>query len=151
MKKLVLPLLIILSLSSLCACANRSSSGNTLVRGLNQGSSSQETGAPATVIRVNPGVVAIYDGKAEPLNAGMSVPSYAILRSNEKGSAQLSFPNGATLKISPNSEVALADVAPASSANSSRSSGFAKKLSGILGESENRSPSETYIGVRGLR
>lgn len=157
MRKQILLICLALSLASLGACVNRTSSGSApLVHGLNQsGSASSEVSAAnaAKVVKATPGVVAIYDGKSLNVSKGMLIPSRAFLRANAKGSASLALPNGATIKVSPNSEIALADIMPAAEAAGEKSgtSSFANKLSSVFAKNRESPASQATIGVRGLQ
>lgn len=148
--------LVMISLACLPACANRSSSGNssTLVHGFGEsGQASSQTGG-ARVIKVKPEVVAIHDGRADKLQVGMMVPVNAILRSNATGSAQLAFNNGASINVSPDSEIALSSVAPAvadSQKDEGAVKGLSRKLSGVFGRSAQSSTTQATIGVRGIK
>lgn len=152
-------LVLFVSLAALSACATQSSTGKSspLVHGF--GSSQAQEQHPqsemASVIKVKPEVLAIYDGKTEKLKEGMSIPTSAFLRSDAKGSATLKFNNGATLNVSPNSEIALANVAPAA-ANAEQKEGFvqslSRKLGGSLGKSQaQRATPQATMGVRGFK
>lgn len=155
-QKICLMALLLISLVSLPACTNRNSSANssTLVHGFGESNSASNQTGGAKVIKINPDVVAIHDGRADKLQVGMLVPANAILRSNEKGSAELAFPNGATINVSPNSEIALANVAPAVAASQKddgAGKGLSRKLSNVFGRTGTQSSTQATIGVRGLK
>lgn len=147
---------LLISLACLPACANRSSQGasSTLARGFGESSSPSAQTGEAKAIKVTPVVVAIHDGRADKLQAGMQVPANAILRSDEKGSAEIAFSNGATINISPNSEISLASVAPAiagSQKEEGAAKGLTRKLSEAFGRSGSQSAKQATIGARGLK
>lgn len=152
----LLPLLFI-ALLALAGCAGKGSSGGSspLVQGLKQNSASPQVASEgdAKVISVKPGVVSIYEGRAEQLQPGMAIPGGAILRSDDTGTAQLSFNDGTTLDISPNSEIALADVAPATSAKKPETAGrsMTRKFGGKFGRGDTGASSQATIGIRGLK
>ena len=147
---------LLISIASLPACTNRNSSGNssTLVHGFGESSHATAQAGDAKVIRVTPDVVAIHDGRADKLQVGMMVPTNAMLRSDDKGSAEIAFSNGATINISPNSEIDLASVAPAVAASQKEEGagkGLTRKLSDAFGRSGSSSTKQATIGVRGLK
>lgn len=160
MRKQLFPLLTLVFISAMalagCMGSRSSSSSSPLMHGLSQeptGAASQGVSA-VKVVKVVPGVVAIYNGKAEKLQAGMSVPACAILRSDATGKAQLSFADGTSMNISPNSEIALADVAPAGSAagqSEGLGAGLARRLSSKFGAARAEPSAQGAIGIRGLQ
>lgn len=144
----ILPLLLI-SVLFLDGCVGRSSSGSSMGKGLNENASSQGITGNVKVLSIVPDVTVIQDGRAEKLTTGMMISSNAILRSDAKGKAEVAFPDGTRVKLSPNSEIYLADIAPASEKNTSGASkGLLKRIGGL---SESGDSSKTTIGVRGLR
>lgn len=150
-KNFCLLAILLLALVYLPACANRNSS--TLVHGFSGSGAGQTQTEQAKVINVKPEVVAIHDGRADKLRVGMLVPTNAILRSNESGSAELAFSNGTTMNISPNSEIALASVAPAvaDSQKDGAARGLSRKLSSAIGGSRSQNSKQATIGVRALQ
>lgn len=155
-QKLCFLVLFLVSFVCLSACTNRSSSGNSsaLMHGFGESTSATTQAGEAKVVKVTPDVVAIHDGRADKLQTGMMVPTNAILRSNEQGSAELSFSNGATIKISPNSEISLASVAPAvagAQKEDGATKGLTRKLSDVFGRSNSQASKQATIGVRGLK
>lgn len=151
---LLAPLLI--ALLYLPACTNRNSAGSssTLVHGFGDSNHASAQTGEARVIKVRPDVVAIHDGRADKLQVGMMVPTNAILRSDEKGSAELSFKNGTTVNVSPNSEIALSSVVPAvadAQKDEGAVKGLSRRLSDAFGRSGSSSTTQATIGVRGLQ
>lgn len=158
----LIPIMMLASLV-LAGCAKSggtASSTNPLMHGINQesGSVSGASGRTAQVVAASPSVVSIAGGKAEKITSGMNVPLDAILRSDATGSAKLSLPGGATVNVSPNSEVALADFidSPEQPGESeSLSDSLSKVFSGRNAKknqiaSVKNSP-EATIGIRGLK
>lgn len=147
----ILPLLMF-SVVFLGGCVGRSSSGSSsLTKGLNENTAAQGITGNVKVVSATPGVVAIQDGRVEKISTGMMISSSAILRSDAKGKAEVAFTDGTRVKISPNSELALADVAPASENNAKSGSSSKGLLRSIGGFSKTGETSQTTIGVRGLK
>lgn len=147
---------LLISIAFLPACVNRNSQGasSTLARGFGESSSPSAQTGEAKVIKVTPDVVAIHDGRADKLYVGMQVPTNAILRSDDKGRAAIAFSNGATINISPNSEISLASVAPAIAGSRKEEGavkGLTRKMSDAFGQSGSPSAKQVTIGVRGLK
>lgn len=155
----VFPVFLFLLLA-LAGCVNTGggsahNSAGTLTHGFAQGGGAGAAGAQsaadaARVVSVKPGVVSIFGGRADQLRPGMSVPLRAIVRSDATGKAQLALPDGSTVNVAPDSEIALADFADVP-AQESGASGFTKGVARLLsGKGSTGAASQTSIGVRGL-
>lgn len=153
----VVPLCLFLLLC-LAGCANLGgasrNSTSPLVHGISQGSgpagAQANAAASARVLSARPGVVSIFGGRADQLKAGMSVPLTAIVRSDATGKAKLVLPDGSTVNVAPDTEIALADFADVP-AQESGSSGFTKGVARLLSRNPSTgSTSQTSIGVRGF-
>lgn len=153
----VFPVFLFLLLA-LAGCANigggsaRNGAG-TLTHGFAQGSGTapaQSAADSARVVSVKPGVVSIFGGRADELRPGMNVPLRAIVRSDATGKAKLALPDGSTVNVAPDSEIALADFADVPAQESGASS-FTKGMARLLsGNGSAGSASQASIGVRGL-
>lgn len=140
---------LLLALSG-CGSKNTDPESAALARGFNQGAASSQISAQsARVISVKPDVVYIFNGRAEKLVPGMTVPGGAIIRADETGSARLSMADGAELSISPETEISLAE-AGSLSAGKSGDGGIARKLDGMFG-GRSSAPADAAIGIRGLK
>lgn len=151
-------LLLLLPLSG-CLAARSGSSTAPLSQGFSEGSAGGQSAASggAKVLEARPGVVAIYAGRADQLKAGMNVPLSAILRSDASGKARLSLPDGSTVKVAPNTEIALADFADVP-VQESAGTGFGKGLARLLsggssggGTAAAGTSPQATIGIRGLQ
>lgn len=153
----VAPLCLFLSLC-LAGCATLGGASRTstspLVHGIAQGSGpagvQANAAVSARVVSVKPGVVSIFGGRADQLKVGMSVPLAAIVRSDATGKAKLALPDGSTVNVAPDTEIALADFADAPPQESG-SSGFTKGVARLLSRNPSTgSSSQTSIGIRGF-